>query len=149
MKNILAAVLVLLSCTSINAQAPTTTTAFPATTTEEYNMGAIGYKLFLQMGVEIKQGYKINAIADYEYGDRKASFKGLYRPGGTKPCCVIMVYTKMRGAPEYYCIPTVDAPEELWDRFRMAINGETDVKAEQMQFFSFAIAKAAMLFATK
>lgn len=122
---------------------------FPATTEEEYNMAAVGYKLFLQMGVEIKQGYKVNDISDYEYADRKASFKGLYRPGDKNPCAIIMVYTKLRGAPEYYCIPTPDAPEILWDRYRMSLAGETDNKQEQLQFFGFALGKALMKFATQ
>lgn len=120
---------------------------FPATTEEEYNMATVGYKLYLQMGVELKKGYSVKDIAEYEYGERKASFKGLYRTGDTKPCVIIMLYSKLRGAPEYYGIPTVDAPEVLWDRYRMSLAGETDNKQEQLQFFSFAIGKALMLHA--
>ena len=32
------------------------------TTDEEYTMGLVGYKMFLQMGVELKQGYKVNHL---------------------------------------------------------------------------------------
>lgn len=119
------------------------------TAEDEYVMGSVGYKMFMQMGVELKGGYKVKDIAEYEYGERKASFKGLYRPAETTPCAVIMVYTKLRGAPEYYCIPTLDAPEILWDRYRMSLAGETDNKQEQLQFFGFALAKAVMLFSTQ
>lgn len=120
--------------------------AIAPTTDEEYVMGSVGYKMFMQLRVELKPGYKVNDIRDFEYGDRKASFKGLYRSGEKSPCAVILVYTKLRGAPEYYCIPTLDAPEILWDRFRNSLAGETDNKQEQLQFFGFALAKAMMLY---
>ncbi|MBL7925160.1 MAG: hypothetical protein JNL88_13240 [Bacteroidia bacterium] len=119
------------------------------TTEEEYVMGAVGYKMFMQMGVELKGGYKVRDLGEYEYGERKAAFKGLHRPGEEKPCALIMVYTKLRGAPEYYCIPTLDAPELLWDKYRISLAGETDSKQEQLQFFSFALAKALMLQSTR
>ncbi len=119
------------------------------TTPEEYNIGLAGYKMYMQMKVEIKKGYKINDLQTFEYGDRKADFKGLFRDGENKPCAVLLVYSKVRGAPEYYCIPTPDAPEALWDRFRISITGETDSKQEQLQFFAFVLAKGMMWFATK
>lgn len=119
------------------------------TTEDEYVMGSTGYKMFMQMGVELKNNYKVKDIADYEYGDRKASVKGLHRPGEEKPCAVILVYTKLRGAPEYYCIPTVDAPEYIWDKYRMSLAGQTDSRQEQLEFFSFALAKAMMHFSGK
>lgn len=119
------------------------------TTTDEYNIGLAGYKMYKQMKVEIKQGYKVNDLQVFEYGERKADFKGLFRDGESKPCAVILVYSKLRGAPEYYCIPTPDASEELWDRFRISISGETDSRHEQLQFFAFVLAKGMMWFATK
>ena len=122
---------------------------FPPTTEEEYNMSTVGYKLYLQMGVELKKGYTVKEIGEYEYGDRKATFKGLYRSGDQKPCVIIMMYSKLRGAPEYYGIPTPDAPEVLWDRYRMSLAGETDNKQEQLQFFGYALGKVLMMHATK
>jgi len=119
------------------------------TSEEEYTMGLVGYKMFLRMGVEIKQGYKINQLAEYEYAERKATFKGLFRPGEQKPCAIIMIYSKSRGAPEYYCIPTLDAPEIYWDRFRTSLAGETDNQQEQLQFFCFSLAKALVLYSGK
>lgn len=120
-----------------------------ATTEEEYNIGAVGYKMLLTMKVDLKPGYKIVDYNTYEYADRKAEFKGLLRTGESKPCAVLMVYQKLRSAPEYYCIPTPDAPEALWDRFRISLTGETDSKQEQLQFFAFALAKSMMYFSGK
>lgn len=116
---------------------------------EEYNMGTVGYKMLMQMKVPLKEGYKVKDLASYEYGERKADFKGLFRPGQEKPCAVIMVYSGMRGAPEYYCIPTADAPEKLWDRYQKSLVGETENQQEQLRFFGFALAKAMMFYVIK
>ena len=117
-----------------------------ATTPDEYNIGSVGYKMLLTMKVDLKPGYAVRDIATYEYGDRTAEFKGLYRVAEQQPCAVLLVYRKVRSAPEYYCIPTPDAPEVLWDRFRASLLGETDNKQEQLQFFCFSLAKAMMFF---
>lgn len=101
------------------------------------------------MKVDLKQGYSVADLQSYEYGERKAEFKGLYRGLEKKPCAVIMVYQKIRSNPEYYCIPTPDAPEALWDRFRASLTGETDNKQEQLHFFCFALAKGMMHFSGK
>ena len=76
-------------------------------------------------------------------------FRQLYRGLEKKPCAIIMVYQKIRSNPEYYCIPTPDAPEALWDRFRASLTGETDNKQEQLHFFCFALAKGMMHFSGK
>lgn len=119
------------------------------TTEEEYNIGLTGYKMFLQLKVEIKKGYKITDLTTFEYGDRKAELKGLFREGENKPCAVIIIYSNMRGTPEYFCVPTPDADETLWDRFRISLVSGKDLKQEQLQFFGFALAKGMMWFATK
>ena len=141
--------IILLACFIFNGFTFSQAQTIAPTTQEEYNIGIAGYKMFLQMKVEIKKGYKITDLTTFEYGDRKAELKGLIRDGESKPCAIVMVYSKVRGAPEYYCIPTPDAPEVLWDRFRTGITGETDLKQEQLQFFSFVLAKGMMWFATK
>ena len=119
------------------------------TTAEEYSVGIVGYKMLLTMKVDLKSGYTIKDFDTFEYGERKASFKGLFRGLDNKPCAIIMVYQKVRSSPEYYCIPTPDAPEVLWDRFRASLTGETDNKQEQLHFFCFALAKAMMYFSGK
>jgi hypothetical protein len=117
--------LVLLICLLITGSV-SMAQSIAATTEEEFNMASVGYKMYLQMGVEIKKGYKITDIKEFEYGDRKATIKGLYRPGETKPCALIMVYS-----------------------FRTSLAGETDNKQEQLQFIGFALGKASMFFATQ
>ncbi len=125
------------------------TQSIKPTTEDEYNIGTVGYKMYLSMGVEMKGGYSVEPINSFEYGERKAELKGLYRQNEKKPCAILMIYSKQRGAPEYYCIPTLDAPEILWDRYRTSLAGEIDQKQEQLQFFGFALAKATMYFSNK
>jgi hypothetical protein len=119
------------------------------TTEEEFNMATTGYKMYLQMGLPLKPGYRIVDLKEFEYGERKMVLKGLYRPTELKPCAMIIAYTRLRGAPEYYCIPSPDADELLWDRFRVSLAGEIDNKQEQLQFLSFALGKALSLYASK
>lgn len=119
------------------------------TTEEEFNMATTGYKMYLQMGLPMKPGYRVVDLKEYEYGERKMVLKGLYRPTELKPCAMIIAYTRLRGAPEYYCIPSTDADELLWDRFRVSLAGEIDNKQEQLQFLSFAIGKALSFYASK
>jgi len=119
------------------------------TTEEEFNMATTGYKMYLQMGLPIKPGYRIVDLKEFEYGERKMVLKGLYRPTELKPCAMIIAYSRLRGAPEYYCIPSPDADELLWDRFRVSLAGEIDNKQEQLQFLSFALGKALSLYASK
>jgi hypothetical protein len=143
MKKLMFLILLLLGSDLAHAQ------TFKATTEEEYNMGTVGYKMYLTMGVQMKTGYSVEPFTTFEYGERKAEFKGLFRPGDKKPCAILLIYSKQRGAPEYYCIPTLDAPEILWDRYRTSLGGEIDQKQEQVEFFGFALAKAAMYFSNK
>jgi hypothetical protein len=119
------------------------------TTDEEFNMATTGYKMYLQMGLPLKPGYRIVDLKEVEYGERKMVLKGLYRPTELKPCAMIIAYSRLRGAPEYYCIPTPDADELLWDRFRVSLAGEIDNKQEQLQFLSYALGKALTFYAIK
>ena len=70
------------------------------TTEEEFNMATTGYKMYLQMGLPIKPGYRIVDLKEFEYGERKMVLKGLYRPTELKPCAMIISYSRLRGAPE-------------------------------------------------
>ena len=144
MKQVKTLILILTFGISVNSLAQVA-----PTTADEYSIASVGYKMLLTMKVELKSGYTVSDIQTYEYGERKAEFKGLYRGLDKKPCAIILIYQKVRSSPEYYCIPTPDAPEALWDRFRASITGETDNKQEQLQFFCFAFAKAMMYFSGK
>ena len=136
--------LILLLCNFIPLRAQ----LIAPTTEEEYNYGATGYKIQLQARLETKEGYTIKDAEGCEESERKIDFKLLYRDNETQPCAVIMIYTKVRNVPLYYCIPTANASADLWAKFTAALSGGTDKPQEQLQFMTRCIAGLMMGFAS-
>ena len=126
----------------INASAQTTVPIAP-TTPEEYNYGFAGYKLQLNMKLPMKDGYYIKEFKQVEEPLRTVEFKGVFRKGETKPCVIIMVFTKLRTTPQYYAIPTTDAPAELWKKFYDSLLDDTENNQPQLQFFSMCLGNLA------
>jgi hypothetical protein len=127
---------------------PTFAQEIDPTTAREYNYGAVGYRIQLQSGMSDNPGYSIRKIDQYEDPERKVEMMGMYRDGENEPCAVIMVYTRIRTAPMYFCMPTRNAPQELWEKFEESLSDGTDNPHEQLEFFSTCIAKLAMNFST-
>ena len=98
------------------------------TTEEEYNFITKGYKVQLESGLDMKKGYTLKDLGSWSLnfgtdGTRDASFKGLYKDNATKPCAIMLIYKRpSTGYTEYYCIPTTDAPQALWDKTLDQIN---------------------------
>lgn len=109
------------------------------TTEDEFLYGASGYKLQLNMKLPMKPGYTLKDYNTIEEPDRKTEFKGLLRNGETKPCAFIMIYTKIRSAPNYYCIPTTDADPELWKKFYKSLIDENNIEQPQLQFLAYCL----------
>jgi len=136
MKILISIVSILLwGCFSISAQ------DIEPTTEVEYNYGAVGYRIQLQAGMSDKTGYHIDKIDEYEEDERKMEMMGMFRDGEKFPCAVIMVFTRIRTAPLYFCIPSRDASEELWTKFHNSLTTGTDNPQDQLHFFSTCIAK--------
>ena len=117
------------------------------TTEEEYNYGAIGYKIQLQNRLDTKAGYVLKDAEGCEEADRKMEFKLVYRQGENQPCAVIAIFTKIRTAPLYFCIPSANASPALWDKFYKSLTTGTDNPAGQLQFSNFCLARLMMGFA--
>ena len=117
------------------------------TTEEEYNYGAVGYKLQLNARLDTKEGYILKDAEGCEEPERKIEYKIMYRQGEVHPCAVILVYTKLRSAPQYYCVPTPNANPQLWDKFYKSLTIGTDNPAEQLQFFTSCLGRLMMGFA--
>lgn len=110
------------------------------TTEEEFNYLTKGYAIQLSSGLDMKKGYTLKDLGNWpvDYNDnlhRSTSYKGLYRDGSSNPCAILMIYKRSdTGSVQYYCIPSMDAPQELWgrtlDQVRAATNemgsGEMD-----------------------
>ena len=114
------------------------------TTEEEYNYASGGFKLQLQMKLPMKKGYSATDLLIFEEGERKCSFKAVIRTGEKLPCAIIMIYDRPRENPEYFCIPSSDASNELWDKFYSSLKSDVENEKERFKFFNHAIAKALM-----
>ena len=105
-----------------------TITVVAQTTEEEYNYVTKGYKVQMESGLDMKKGYSLKELGNWSLnfgsdGTREAVFKGLYRDNSTKSCAIMLIYKRpSTGYTEYYCIPTIDAPQNLWDKTLEQIN---------------------------
>jgi hypothetical protein len=93
------------------------------TTQEEYNYITKGYKIQLESGLDMKKGYSLVELGNWRLNHgsekRNTTFKGLVRSGQTKPCAIMMIYKRediANGAEFYICIPSIDAPENIWEQ---------------------------------
>ena len=125
----------------VNSEAQT----IAATTSDEYTYGTVGYKMELQMRLPMKKGYALKDIGVYEDGERKLTFKLLMRDKEAIPCAVLLVYTKVRSAPEYFCLPTSDAPQDMWKQFYESLKSETENPEERFKFLAKGMTKLTSL----
>jgi len=114
------------------------------TTTDEYQFCTVGYRIQLQTKLDMKQGYSLKDLPEIDHVVRKMEFKALFRKGETKPCAIIMIYSLPRVAPVYYCLPTYDADQALWDLFYSSLESKEENPMDKLHFFSYCIAKAGM-----
>ena len=114
------------------------------TSDNEFTYGTVGYKLQLQNKLPMKSGYHIMDFGKYEEPDRLLSFKGLYRNDENEPCAVIMIYTKKNFPPEYFCIPSIDAPEYMWSKLYNSLNVISDNPAHELQIISYGLSRTLM-----
>lgn len=115
------------------------------TTLEEYTYVVVGYKLQLNMKLEMKKGYSLKDIDSFIEEDRRIEFKAFLRDGEKSPCAIMMIYYLPKGAaPLYYCIPSYNAPSEIWDKFYKDINTGDDNPQQRLKFFTLSISKIMM-----
>ncbi len=143
-KRFLGLTLILIACIQI-----CTAQKISPTTHDEYLYGSVGYKLQLNAKLDVKQGYHLKDYAPVEEINRKTEFKGIFRNGETQPCAIIMIYTKLRNAPQYYCIPTADASPELWQKFFKSLMDDSENQQPQLQFFAYCLGNLAAQLSAK
>lgn len=146
-KKILIALLMMLAMGSMQAQVKDETIL--PTTEEEYNYCATGYRLQLQMELPMKKGYKFEDITSLTESERTFTFKSLYRMGEKKPCATLVIYSRPRIAPVYYCVPSENAPEPLWRNYYSSLANNTENEKEYLRVFNYALARALAMIASK
>lgn len=138
-KRILFFVLVSVFGFAAHAQNAVSKNEIAPTTAEEYNYGFAGYRLQLNLKLPMKDGYFLKEYKSVEEAERSMEFKGVFRKGETKPCVIIMIFTKLRTPPQYYAIPTTDAPPELWKKFYESLMDDEKNNLPQLQFFTMCL----------
>lgn len=116
------------------------------TTDEEYNYVIKGYQAQVEGGLDMKKGYILKEHGDWAAmnsdGTRGFKFIELYRTSDTKPCAIMAVYQKKEGGKvtnqEYYCIPTADAPQNLWERTMQQLNASLGKPGADAMFAGMA-----------
>lgn len=115
------------------------------TTLEEYTYVVVGYKLQLNMKLEMKKGYHLNDLETFIEEDRRLEFKAFSRDGEKSPCAIMMIYYLPKGAaPLYYCIPSFNASSEIWDKFNKDISTGDDNPQQRLKFFAMSISRIMM-----
>ena len=102
----------------------------------------------LNAKLDTKEGYFLKDAEGCEEPERKIEYKLVYREKENQPCAVILIYTRIRATPQYYCVPTPNASPELWSKFYKSLSAGTDNPGEQLQFFSMCLGRLMMGFAT-
>ena len=122
------------------------------TTQEEYNYITKGYKIQVESGLDMKKGYTLTNLGDWglSYGSqtRACEFKALIRDGETKPCAIMMIYKRTdiaNGARYYICIPSLDAPDDIWTQTLAFISSTFKEQDQASQTAIFALMKLASL----
>jgi hypothetical protein len=96
-------------------------TVVAQTSQEEYNYLTKGYKVQIESGLDMKNGYSFTDIGEHYITTgsviRKCNFKALFRLGDSKPCAILCIYTRSDNSfVDYLCIPTYDAPQGIWEQ---------------------------------
>lgn len=90
--------LLVLTCTTVFGQAPTTQ--------EEYNYITKGYKIMLESGLDVKKGYLIIDVKDYTTSSYTFSFKYLVREQPNEVAAILVIAKSILWGNTYYvCIP--------------------------------------------
>lgn len=99
----------------------TVSMAVSQTTLEEYNYLTKGYKVQIESGLDMKDGYELKyahttTIRKKSF-NRAIEFKYLYRENDTIPCALLLILTRTdTDYKDYLCIPSSNSTIELWEK---------------------------------
>jgi len=122
--------------------------SFGQTTQEEYNYVTKGYKVQVESGLDMKKGYTLTDLGSWSITEgtekRGCEFKGLIKTGQTKPCAILMIYKRKdiaNGKTFYVCIPSTDAPKDIWEQTFSFINTNFKDSDSMLQAVIWALMK--------
>lgn len=93
-----------------------TQTLFGQTTQEEYNFITKGYRFTIDYGLDMKRGYTMKSIKNYQLsGNASANIQGLFR--GSEQLAGYLVTIKDGVFEKDICIPTEQSSTEIWKQY--------------------------------
>lgn len=113
------------------------------TSLEEYNYLTKGYKVQIESGLDMKQGYELKDIDSKSTKDRTASLKVLYRvKGASKEISgYLVIYNKNGNAQEYICIPHPASSDDIMTKYwNQLYDGTADFSA-RLQLIMYMLTK--------
>ena len=96
--------------------------SFAQTTAEEYNYLTKGYKIQIESGLDMKQGYGFKDIGFPKTQERSCQFKGLINETTHKMVATLAIFPAANGDKYYICIPTAGSSQEVFNAYYSSLN---------------------------
>jgi hypothetical protein len=119
-----------------------------ATTAEEYSYLTKGYKMQVEGGLDMKQGYELEDIMTERRHDYVVEIKALFRFNEKRPCAHLLQVAKGKEI-SYLCLPTFNAGVEMWEDFNEAMGLSPKVATEKTAAITYALSRLAAFNAAK
>jgi len=139
MKKTILIVFILAITARVNAQ----------TTQEEYNYVTRGYKIDIETGHDIKNGYEMKDIDRVQQTTksnsigREAWLKRFSRKSTNATAAYLIIYQRAGQEKEYFCVPTLNSPKELHDAFFVSLSAyDFGAITEKLQLITFLLARS-------
>lgn len=100
------------------------------TTEEEYNYLTKGYKIQIESGLDMKNGYELEDMGEFDMGNNKFTFKALVRQSKNHVAAVlVIIYDKYYKRTNFLCIP--HSNQELLEKYFLQINSMSSEMAKE------------------
>lgn len=110
------------------------------TTLEEYNYVTKGYKIQIESGLDMKDGYKLNDIESVKTGTRSVHIKVLKRVENMETAAFMLIYQKEGNPEQYLCVPHPSSEREVIDKFWSSLyDGGDNNQNRRLQLITYAL----------
>jgi len=120
--------------------------AFSQTTLEEYSYLTKGYKIQVESGLDMKEGYEVQyaqtTILRKSSFNRNVEFKYLYRENEEYPCATLMIMERTdTDYKDYLCIPATNSSEPIWNQAKKDFYKSIDNWAVSSRDYAWGMVK--------
>jgi hypothetical protein len=104
-------------------------TAFAQTSSEEYNYLTKGYKIQIESGLDIKNGYSFTDLGTFRTNNRSCEFKSLVKLSTKKSVGTLCVFHAANGDKYYFCIPVEGSDDQLFQQYFISLSAIDNAEA--------------------